>query len=164
MATTTLTSESLLGRALGLGVPTGGSSSANIIRKTLGGGGSFGGGPPNIPARGGNPADPNNRPPAGGPPGGGGNPGAAGGGGDPERPSNKLIRREPEIFNGDRTKVKTFLTEWNVYWVLNDRTRTMINPLERTMLFLTYIRGPNVRNWINDQVSVVSRHIRSGGS
>jgi hypothetical protein len=168
-ATTTLTSESLLGRALGLGVPAGGSTSANIIRKTLGGGGSFGGGPPgggppNVPAGGGDPADPNHGPPAGGPPGGGGDPGAAGGGRDPERPSDKLIGREPEIFNGDRTKVETFLTEWNIYRVLNDRTKTMINPLERTMLFLTYIRGPNIGNWINDQVSVVSRHIRSGGS
>jgi hypothetical protein len=168
VATTTLTSESLLGRALGLGVPTRGSSSANIIRKTLGRGGSFGGGPPgggppNVPARGGDPAPPEGGPPAG-PPGGGGDPGAVGGRGDPKQPSDKLIGREPEIFNGDRTKVETFLTEWNVYRVLNDRTRTMINPLEHTMLFLTYIRGPNIGNWINDQVSVVSRHIRSGGS
>jgi hypothetical protein len=39
----------------------------------------------------------------------------------------------------------------------------MATPLERTMLFLTFIRGPKVGNWVNDQVKVVSRHIRQGG-
>jgi hypothetical protein len=32
------------------------------------------------------------------------------------------------------------------------------------MLFLTFIRGPKVGNWVNDQVKVVSRHIRTGGN
>jgi hypothetical protein len=44
------------------------------------------------------------------------------------------------------------MTEWNVYRALNDRTRVMATPLERTMLFLTFIRGPNVGNWVNDQI------------
>jgi hypothetical protein len=39
----------------------------------------------------------------------------------------------------------------------------MAMPLERTMLFLTFIRGPKVGNWVNDQVKVVSRYIRQGG-
>jgi hypothetical protein len=103
--------------------------------------------------------------------GGGGNPGNPGGGGNPEHPLNnpedqlteKLIRREPEIFDGDRAKVEGFMTEWNVYRALNDRTRVMATPLERTMLFLTFIRGPNVGNWVNDQIRVVSRHLTSGG-
>jgi hypothetical protein len=40
----------------------------------------------------------------------------------------------------------------------------MATPLERTMLFLMFIRGPKVGNWVNDQVKVVSRHIRQGGN
>jgi hypothetical protein len=55
------------------------------------------------------------------------------------------------------------MTEWNVYRALNDRTRVMATPLEHTMLFLTFIRGPNVGNWVNDQIRVVSRHLSSGG-
>jgi hypothetical protein len=51
------------------------------------------------------------------------------------------------------------MTEWNVYRALNDRTRVMATALERTMLFLTFIRGPNVGNWVNDQIRPsVSRH------
>jgi hypothetical protein len=40
----------------------------------------------------------------------------------------------------------------------------MATPLERTMLFLTFIQGSKVGNWVNDQVKVVSRHICQGGN
>jgi hypothetical protein len=121
------------------------------------------GGPDEDPEAGGggNPGDPGGR----------GNPGDPGGRGNPRQPPNdpedrltdKLIGREPEIFDGDRAKVEGFMTEWNVYRALNDRTRVMATPLERTMLFLTFIWGPNVGNWVNDQIRVVSRHLTSGG-
>jgi hypothetical protein len=39
----------------------------------------------------------------------------------------------------------------------------MATPLERTMLFLTFIRGLKVGNWVNDQVKIISRYIRQGG-
>jgi hypothetical protein len=39
----------------------------------------------------------------------------------------------------------------------------MAIPLEHTMLFLTFIQGPDVGNWVNDQIQVVSRHLNSGG-
>jgi hypothetical protein len=169
-ATTTLTSTSTLGQTTGAGVPSGtGSRSANLLRNLLGGGGRFGGGPPHGtgPPGGGGPPDDGNPPdPAGDPgAGGGGDPANTGGGGYPPdgRLSDKLIGREPEIYDGDRAKVENFLTEWNVYRALNDQTRVMATPLERTMLFLTFIRGPKVGNWVNDQVKVVSRHIRQGG-
>jgi hypothetical protein len=32
------------------------------------------------------------------------------------------------------------------------------------MLFLTFIQGPKVGTWVNDQVKVVSRHIHQGGN
>jgi hypothetical protein len=168
-STTTLTPTSVLARTLGAGIPTGGTQSANTIRNTLGGGGRLGGRPPGGtgPPLGPPGGEPDGNPDAGG----GGNPGNPGGGGDPEQPldnpgdrlTDKLIGREPEIFDGDRTKVEGFMTEWNVYRALNDRTRVMATPLERTMLFLTFIRGPNIGNWVNDQIRVVSRHLSSGG-
>jgi hypothetical protein len=169
-ATTTLTSTSTLGRTAGAGIPSGaGSGSANILRNFLGGGGRFGGGPPHGtgppggggPATGGDPPEPAGAPGAGG----GGDPADAGGGGNPPNGqlSDKLIGREPEIYDGERAKVENFLTEWNVYRALNDQTRVMATPLECTMLFLTFIRGPKVGNWVNDQVKTVGKYIRQGG-
>jgi hypothetical protein len=37
-------------------------------------------------------------------------------------------------------------------------------PLERTMIFLTFIRGPRVGNWVNTQIKTISRHLSAGGS
>jgi hypothetical protein len=174
-ATTTLTSTSTLGRTAGAGIPSGaGSGTANILKNFLGGGGRFGGGPSHglsgsgRPADGGNPPDPAGDPegdPAGDPgAGGGGDPADAGRRGNPPdgRLSDKLIGREPEIYDGERAKVENFLTEWNVYRALNDQTRVMATALERTMLFLTFIRGPKVGNWVNDQVKTVGKYIRQG--
>jgi hypothetical protein len=168
-ATTTLTSTSTLGRTAGAGVPSGaGSGSANLLRNLLGGGGQFGGGPPygTGPPGGGDPADAEDPPDLAGDPGagGGGNPADTGGRGNPPdgRLSDKLIGREPEIYDGDRAKVENFLTEWNIYRALNDQTRVMATPLECTMLFLTFIRGPKVGNWVNNQVKIVSKYIRQG--
>jgi hypothetical protein len=168
-ATTTLTSTSTLGQTAGAGVPSGaGIGSANLIRNLLRGGGRFGGGPPHGggPPDAGQPPDGNPPDPADAGPGGGGDPANPGGGRNPpdERLSDKLLGREPEIFDGDRAKVENFLTEWNVYRALNDQTRIMATPLERTMLFLTFVRGAKVGNWVNDQVKVVSRHICQGSN
>jgi hypothetical protein len=144
-STTTITPTSILARTLGAGIPTGGTQSANTIRNTLGGGGRLGGRPPpGGPPGGHGPLGPPDGDPDNG---GGGDPGNPGGGRDPGQPldnpenrlTDKLIGREPEIFDGDRTKVEGFMTEWNVYRALNDRTRVMATPLERTMLFLTFI-------------------------
>jgi hypothetical protein len=55
------------------------------------------------------------------------------------------------------------MTEWNVYRALNVWTRVMATPLKRTMLFLTFIQGPNVGNWVNNPIRVGSRHLTSGG-
>jgi hypothetical protein len=134
-ATTTLTSTSSLGQALGAGVTTGGSASANTIRNLLGGRGRFGGGPPHSggpPPDGGQPPDRDPPDPLDPGAGGGGNPANPGGGRDPANGqlSDKLLGREPEIFDGDQAKVENFLTEWNVYQVLNDQTWIMATPLE----------------------------------
>jgi hypothetical protein len=107
-ATTTLTSTSTLGRTAGAGVPSGaGSGSANLLRNLLGGGGRFGGGPPHGtgPPGSGGPPDSGDPPdPAGDPgAGGGGDPANTGGGGNPpnSRLSDKLIGREPDIYDGE---------------------------------------------------------------
>jgi hypothetical protein len=123
-STTTLSPTSILARTLGAGVSAGGTQSANMIRNVLGGGGRLGGGPPKDTGRTGPPRGPPQREPDDNPDaGGGGNPRNPGGGGNPGQPLNnpedrltdKLIRREPEIFDRDQAKVEGFMTKWNVY-------------------------------------------------
>jgi hypothetical protein len=108
-----------------------------------GGGGPPGGGPP----RGGPPGGPFG-PPGGGPPGGG--PPAP----IPPAPavmggrSDKLVGNTPLIFKGERSKAEEFITQWQLYEGVNITNDLMRNAYQRAMLFLTYIQGPVVNEWV----------------
>jgi hypothetical protein len=114
-----------------------------------GGGGPPGGGPP----RGGPPGGPF-RPPGGpfGPPGGG----PPGGGPPvpiPPAPatggrSDKLVGNTPLIFKGERSRAEEFITQWQLYEGVNITNDLMRNAYQRAMLFLTYIQGPVVNEWV----------------
>jgi hypothetical protein len=112
-------------------------------RRYIYGGGPPGGGPP----RGGPPGGPFG-PPGGGPPGGG--PPAP----IPPAPavmggrSDKLVGNTPLIFKGERSKAEEFITQWQLYEGVNITNDLMRNAYQRAMLFLTYIQGPVVNEWV----------------
>jgi hypothetical protein len=115
-----------------------------------GGGGPPGGGPP----QGGPPGGPFRPPgipfgpPGGGPPGGGPPapippaPAVMGGRND------KLVGNTPLIFKGERSKAEEFITQWQLYEGVNITNDLMRNAYQRAMLFLTYIQGPIVNEWV----------------
>jgi hypothetical protein len=98
------------------------------------------GGPPAIPPFGG--------PPFGGPPGGGPPmpilPAPAVGG----RRNDKLVGNTPLIFTGDRSRAEEFIMQWQLYEGVNITNDLMRNAYQRAMLFLTYIQGPVVNEWV----------------
>jgi hypothetical protein len=113
----------------------------------------YGGGPP--PPGGGPPGGPLG-PPGGGPPGGplgppGGGPPmpippapVIGGGGR----NDKLVGNTPLIFKGERNRAEEFITQWQLYEGVNITNDLMRNAYQRAMLFLTYIQGPIVNEWV----------------
>ena len=160
-ATTTLTST--LARTTGPTIsPRAGTSAGGIwdsLKNDLTGGAKGKGKDPNPPGR--DPAGGSGGggdPPDGGNPGGGGNPGE--GPVNNDRGGDRLIGKEPEIFDGDRAKVEGFITKWKIYYGLNRQAQTMRSPFERTFLFLGYIRGPLVDKWVDDQIQDVYRYIQ----
>jgi hypothetical protein len=124
--------------------------------------------PPRIPFRwvrppaGGPPGGfPGGRGPPGGFPGGGFSGGGFPGGGGPPMPvplppapavpggrGDKLVGNPPLIFKGDRDKAKEFVTQWQLYEGVNITNDLMRNAYQRAMLFLTYIQGPLVNEWV----------------
>jgi hypothetical protein len=101
----------------------------------------YGGGPP--PQGGGPPGGPFG-PPGGGPPmpippapvvGGGGR-------------NDKLVGNTPLIFKGERSRAEEFITQWQLYEGVNITNDLMRNAYQRAMLFLTYIQGPIVNEWV----------------
>jgi hypothetical protein len=114
----------------------------------------YGGGPPPPP---GGPFGP----PGGGPPGGPfGPPGGGPPGGGPPMPippapviggggrNDKLVGNTPLIFKGERSKAEEFITQWQLYEGVNITNDLMRNAYQRAMLFLTYIQGPIVNEWV----------------
>jgi hypothetical protein len=86
--------------------------------------------------------------PGGGPPGGGPPmpippaPVVAGG------RNNKLVGNTPLIFKGERSRAEEFITQWQLYEGVNITNDLMRNAYQRAMLFLTYIQGPIVNEWV----------------
>ena len=74
----------------------------------------------------------------------------------------KLSGKEPVIFNGDCPKAEAFILEWTIYLMLNEDTEVMSQAFSRTMLFLTFIKGPNVQEWVGLQGGWLGRCLHTG--
>ena len=138
-STIPLSSSAGKATAGGSGPPGGGGGQGipNPLNNPFGppGGGNLGGG-------GGNPGG-----------GGGGNPrGGGGGGGNPAPPNDKLSGQQPTIFEGDRRKSEAFMQEWTIYRGINRFTPQMISPFSRVLMFLSFIKGEKVQEWMQGQL------------
>ena len=87
-----------------------------------------------------------------------------GGGGNPGDWNHgpKLSGKEPVIFDGDWSKAEAFILEWIIYLMLNEEMEVMSQAFSRTMLFLTFIKGSNVQEWVVLQVGWLERCLHSG--
>ena len=67
--------------------------------------------------------------------------------------SGKLGGNLPEIFNGDWSKADEFMNDFNLYRMTNLNADQIAIPMKRTALFLTYIKGPNVSDWVREKTT-----------
>ena len=54
----------------------------------------------------------------------------------------------PTIFTGDRSKSDDFLQEFKIYCMANSQNNSMLVPLDRISLAISFIRGPMVNDWV----------------
>jgi len=59
----------------------------------------------------------------------------------------------PEIFNGDRAKTHKFMKEFALWKLCNLTNKVMANPFSRVALALSYIKGTNVDDWVEQEVN-----------
>jgi hypothetical protein len=62
--------------------------------------------------------------------------------------NNKLVGNTPLIFTGDRSRAEEFITQWQLYEGVNITNDLIRNAYQQAMLFLTYIQGPIVNEWV----------------
>jgi len=70
-----------------------------------------------------------------------------------------LIGHPPIIFDGDRSKADQFITQFRMLSIINNTHAVIINPMQRVVLALTYIRGPKVDDWVSQQYNALSTKV-----
>ena len=66
---------------------------------------------------------------------------------------SKLRGLPPALFDGNRKKSEDFLREFQLFRGLNENHELMTNPYFRSMLALSYMRGHNIKDWVEDQAN-----------
>jgi hypothetical protein len=69
----------------------------------------------------------------------------------PQDEEEELKGQEPIVFKGDRSKTEEFLTQWELYSGVNYAHSAIQMPFTRAMLFLTYVQGAQVNEWVAAQ-------------
>ncbi|KAF8259166.1 hypothetical protein EI94DRAFT_1813809 [Lactarius quietus] len=125
-----------------------------------------------VPSPDNRPFPPLRRPPGGGPPGGGPPGGGPPGGGTPaggiqqapQGGNDKFIGNPPPTFTGNRGQAKSFILQWEVYAGVNANHSAMINKYQKAMLFLTYIQGNTVNQWVMSASRWLVNEVATGTS
>ena len=100
--------------------------------------------------------------PGGGPPAEppGGGPGQHNGG---ARGTDKLVGNPPEVFTGIQAKAEPFLTFWGLYTGVNRECSIITNPYQKSLLFLMYIQGNEVAEWVQSMSRWLQRQVDQEG-
>ena len=120
-------------------------------------GGGFPGGGGGFPGGGGYPGG--GGVPPGGPPGGAWGPPPLP---MPQAQAGKLVGETPTVYDGDRKKTTLFINEWELYWAVNNDNPLMMNPYRRATLFLTYVKGTRVNEWVMAVNRWLARQLQGG--
>jgi hypothetical protein len=67
--------------------------------------------------------------------------------------------KAPDVFDGDRTKSKAFISNMVVYFKINHNHPDIRNPYTRVYIALSFIKGPNVVNWVDVQFQRVEDNL-----
>ena len=66
------------------------------------------------------------------------------------------------MFKGDRKTTETFLTKWELYRGMNRHTQTMREAYSRALLFLTFLEGDDLNEWITTFTRWLTLQITNG--
>ena len=77
-----------------------------------------------------------------------------------ENKAGSLKGKAPEMFTGDCSKSKAFLTGLKIYFTLNRNKPDIKNVYSRTLIALSFIQGPQVINWVETQFDIIEDDLR----
>src|ERR1700755_2330607 len=59
------------------------------------------------------------------------------------------------MFTGNQSDTEQFVCQFNIYWQINDKHEVMKTPYYRALAALTCIKGRNVNDWQDEQVTAL---------
>ena len=65
----------------------------------------------------------------------------------------------PDTFTRKRANVDTFMQQWELYQTINDEHVNIQNPFKQVVTALHFIRGPNVNDWVEEQLTDLMRKV-----
>jgi hypothetical protein len=74
----------------------------------------------------------------------------------PTQMADRFNGNPPNIFNGSRKQSVTFLCQFNLFKGLNETHVIMTNSYFHTIFILSYIKGPNIDDWVVEQVDALN--------
>ena len=63
-----------------------------------------------------------------------------------------MIGHPPEIFDGQRKNASKFMTEFRLWEIINSQNGSIVNPLQRVALALSYMEGAMIEDWVSQQL------------
>ena len=80
----------------------------------------------------------------------------------PNAPSNGGMRGvPPSIFDGTRSKADDFMGQFRRFKLVNRSHETMKIPFDRVLAALTYMRGPLINDWVDEQEKKLAERVNT---
>ena len=65
----------------------------------------------------------------------------------------------PDTFTEKRANADMFMQQWELYQTINDEHVNIQNPFKRVVTTLHFIRGPNMNDWVEEQLTDLMRKV-----
>ena len=62
-------------------------------------------------------------------------------------------RLHPDTFTKKRANADTYMQQWELYWMINNKHVNIQNPFKWVVTALHFIRWPNVNDWVEEQLT-----------
>jgi hypothetical protein len=80
---------------------------------------------------------------------------------EPHQGNGSLKGKAPKVFDRDRSKSKAFISDLRIYFQINQHKPNVTNCYSRVLLALSFIKGPNIVNWVDQQIDQLDKDLMS---
>ena len=73
--------------------------------------------------------------------------------------TGRMNETSPDTFTRVRANADAFMQQWKLYRMINDEHVNIRSPFKRVVTALHFIRGPNVNDWVEEQLTGLTNKV-----